>query len=181
MNNKFLRFATKASIVFHDIGAILLCLIFLLIVMEVILRPLGKSFLALGEFTGYAIVWCIFLALPYITAENRHIKVDLITRLLPIKTQKILCIIINILCIAFAVLLFWKGTELVYGAYIYSSQTLLLHMPKYLLMLVLPLSMAFFILELIADTIKILDSLRTGRDIHIETPYEEAKKEAFVE
>jgi len=185
MKNKYMKCINKVSNVFHDIGAILLCLIFLLIVLEVILRPLGKSFLALGELTEYTIVWCVFLAFPQITAENRHIKVDLITRLLPVKTQKILCIITNIFCIIFAVLLFWKGTELVYGAYIYNSQTLLLHMPLYLLKVVLPLSMLFYILILIADIVKIVDSLSVGEKnedtLFVETPYNEAKKEAFVE
>jgi len=181
MNNKFLKFTNKVSKVAHTIGAVLLGFIFLLIVLEVLMRPFGKSFLAVGEVTEYAIVWCIFLALPYVSAENRHIKVDLITRLLPVKTQKILCIITNIFCIVFAVLLFWKGTELVYGAYIYDSRTVMLGLPEYLLKAVLPLSMVFFILELIVDIIKIINSLRIGGDIHIETPYEEAKKEVFVE
>lgn len=181
MNNKFLKFINRISKAFHGIGALLSGFIFLIIVLEVLMRPFGKSFLAVGEVTEYAIVWCIFLALPYITVENRHIKVDLITRLLPIKTQKILCIISNIFCIAFAVLLFWKGSELVYGAYIYDSRTVMLGLPEYLLKAVLPLSMVFFIMELIADIIRIVNSLRTGEDIHIETPYEEAKKEVFVE
>jgi len=187
MNNKFLKFINKISKAFHYIGAVLLGFIFLLIVLEVLLRPLGKSFIAVGEVTEYTIVWCIFLAFPYITIENRHIKVDLITRLLPIKTQKILCIISNIFCIACAVLLLWKGIELVYGAYIYSSRTLLLQMPMYLLKVVLPLSMVFFIVELIADIIKIVDSLKVNKenkdtsDVYLETTYEEAKKEAFAE
>lgn len=187
MNHKFLKFINKVSKAFHSIGAVLLCFIFLIIVLEVLMRPFGKSFLAVGEVTEYAIVWCIFLALPQITAENRHIKVDLITRLLPIKTQKILCITSNIFCIAFAVLLFWKGTELVYGAYIYDSRTVMLGLPEYLLKVVLPLSMVFFILELITDIIKIVDSLRMDKenkgtsDVCTETQYEEAKKEAFVE
>jgi len=187
MNNKFVKFTNKVSKAAHTIGAVLLCFIFLLIVLEVIMRPFGKSFLAVGEVTEYAIVWCIFLALPYVTAENRHIKVDLITRLLPVKTQKILCIISNIFCIVFAVLLFWKGTELVYGAYIYDSRTVMLGLPEYLLKAVLPLSMVFFILELIVDIIKIVDSFRVDKenkdtsDVCVETQYEEAKKEEFVE
>ena len=181
MNNKFLKFINRISKAFHNIGAVLLGFIFLLIVLEVLMRPFGKSFLAVGEVTEYAIVWCIFLALPYVTTENRHIKVDLITRLLPVKTQKILCLISNTLCIVFAVLLFWKGSELVYGAYIYGSRTVMLGLPEYLLKVVLPLSMVFFILELIVDIIKIVNSLRIGEDIHIEVPYEEAKKEEFVE
>jgi len=184
MNNKFLKFISnisKFSKIFHTIGALLLGFIFLLIVLAIILRPLGKSFLSMGEVTEYAIVWCIFLGLPYLTVENRHIKVDLITRLLPVKTQKILDIIANIFCLVFAVLLFWKGTELVYTAYIYESRTLILGLPKYLLKVVLPLSMVFFILELIVNIIKIINSLRIGGDIHIETPCEEAKKERFVE
>jgi TRAP-type C4-dicarboxylate transport system permease small subunit len=187
MNNKFLKFINSISKAFHGIGAVLLGFIFLIIVLEVIMRPFGKSFLAVGEVTEYAIVWCIFLALPYITTKNRHIKVDLITRLFPIKTQKILCIISNIFCIAFAVLLFWKGSELVYGAYIYDSRTVMLGLPEYLLKAVLPLSMVFFILELVADIIKIIDSLKVNKeskdtsDVCLETTYEEAKKEAFVE
>lgn len=186
MNNIFLRFIKATSKILHTIGAIILGFIFLLIVLEVILRPLGESFLAVGEVTEYAIVWSVFLALPYVTAENRHIKVDLITRLLPTKTQKILDLISNIICIIFAVLLFWKGTELVYGAYIFSSRTLLLKMPVYLIKVIFPPSVVFFILELIADMIKIVDSLRVGEDINkvdvcLETPHEEAKKEVFAE
>ena len=187
MNNKFLRFINRISKAFHGIGALLSGFIFLIIVLEVLMRPFGKSFLAVGEVTEYAIVWSIFLALPYITAENRHIKVDLITRLLSIKTQKILCLISNIFCIVFAALLFWKGSELVYGAYIYDSRTVMLGLPEYLLKAVLPLSMVFFIVELIVDIIKIVGSLKVNKenkdvsDVCLETMYEEAKKEAFVE
>ena len=176
MNNKFLKTINKASKVLHTIGAIILGFIFLLIVLEVILRPLGKSFTAVGEVTEYAIVWCVYLALPYITAEEVNIKVDLITRLLSKKTQKILSLINNIICIIFSVLLFYKGIELVYTAYITSASTLLLRIPLYFMKIVFPLSMVFFILELIAGMIKIV-----VEGIHIETPYEEAKKEAFVE
>ena len=177
----------RISKAFHGIGALLSGFIFLIIVLEVLMRPFGKSFLAVGEVTEYAIVWSIFLALPYITAENRHIKVDLITRLLSIKTQKILCLISNIFCIVFAALLFWKGSELVYGAYIYDSRTVMLGLPEYLLKAVLPLSMVFFIVELIVDIIKIVGSLKVNKenkdvsDVCLETMYEEAKKEAFVE
>ncbi|MGI9380316.1 MAG: TRAP transporter small permease [Methyloligellaceae bacterium] len=65
------------------------------------------------EFVVYFVVWAIFIAGSALVEQSRHVRADLIIRLLSPQVQRILQIITLLIGLFFAAVLFWYGIEVV--------------------------------------------------------------------
>lgn len=65
------------------------------------------------EIIVYVVIWGIFLAGSGLVAENRHVRADIVVRLLPLAGQRAAEIFNALLGLAFTALLTWLGWEVV--------------------------------------------------------------------
>lgn len=93
----------------HTIGVVVgLCFgaIAVLIPLDMLLRATGMgSFPWLSEVVEYAIFTGVFLAAPWVLADNGHVKVDLLASALPVKAarslERLLCVVGLVICASF--------------------------------------------------------------------------------
>jgi len=79
----------------------LLGVIFLTMLAQIFARyVLGGSLLWSDELTRSCWVWVAFMSIPYCILNNRHLKVDTVTELLPGKIRNVLLVMIQIYLIA---------------------------------------------------------------------------------
>jgi C4-dicarboxylate transporter, DctQ subunit len=150
----------KASSAAHAIGAIFLAFTFLSVVINVILRLFGTSLGSwVEEMSGYAVVWATYLGMSFTFSEGRHVTVDLLTERLPPKANAVVRIISDLLCIVFSVIIVWYSVYMVQIAFMSQRVTQLSGFPTYILIIVLPIGMALFTLQVIADAIEIVRGL----------------------
>jgi TRAP-type C4-dicarboxylate transport system permease small subunit len=84
-----LRFADRISKLLNRIGAVIAIILILYmlghILVEILLRALGKSTFVLDEYIGYAVAIMTFLGLPYVLEKGGLIRVSLILDHIPKK------------------------------------------------------------------------------------------------
>ncbi len=86
----------------------------LIITVQVILRFFFEAgFSWAEEVVTFIFVWSVFLAVPYVTKNNKHINVGVIRDLLPTTVRKIIMILTDIAIIGVAVVLFIGAFEVV--------------------------------------------------------------------
>lgn len=96
----------------HTIGMVVgLCFgaIAVLIPLDMLLRATGLSSLPwLSEVVEYTIFIGVFLAAPWVLADNGHVKVDLLATALPLRAARLLeralCVIGFVICASFVVI-----------------------------------------------------------------------------
>ena len=150
----------KLSVAAHTMGGIILALMFISIVINIIFRKLGTSIIWVDELSGYAAVWATYLGIGFALREGRHVRVDLLTRKLPLRWQEFLRCLGDIICVVFSVLVSWKGIYLIQVSHSVMRQTLFSHIPIYLFQIVLPVGMIIFGLEAVADAIAAIQGFK---------------------
>lgn len=83
------RFAERLSMLLNRVGALIavVLIIYMLghIMLEILLRSLGKSTFIMDEYIGYAVAIMTFLGLPYVLERGGLIRVSLILDRVPQK------------------------------------------------------------------------------------------------
>lgn len=147
----------------HTLGAIVIGLMFLFIVANVVGRAFGHQLVWAGEFASYAVVWAVYLGVAFVLREGRHVKVELVPERLSPRARAILRILGDDLpSVIFSVLVVWKSAYLTEVAFRTQRVTPLLGVPVWPLLAVLPLGMALFGLEAMADAVAVGCSLKRG-------------------
>lgn len=80
---------------------------------------LGHTPRSANEFSGYCMGASAFLAMGYTLRSNEHIRVNIIIRLLPQQTQRILNFIASLIAIALTGYLTWFSIDLTLDSWIY--------------------------------------------------------------
>ena len=94
LHGKTWRVLDKFSEIFHKMSAVLLLLIIVSVWYQIFGRIIHMSVHGMVEIGGYLLVWINFFAIAYTLRQKRHIRVDLLVRLMP-KKIKILFLVVS--------------------------------------------------------------------------------------
>ena len=119
----------------------------ILIVFEVIMRPLGKSQMWVDETATYMTIVAAFFMFAYTLQEKGHVRVDFINASLSKRSDFILTMFTNVLCMFLCVVLIWTGIDMVKSSYIMGEGSPVLQLPLWVFEICLPLS--FFLMLLV--------------------------------
>jgi C4-dicarboxylate transporter, DctQ subunit len=123
------------------LAAITLCIVLYTIVVRLVAPSLTPSWA--DETTVYLMIWATFIALSGVTAENRHVRADLVTNSLPRRYQAGLELLSFVCGAAFTMLLAWYGLAVARDAYEFGDlSTTTLRFPMWIYYACLPLGAA---------------------------------------
>lgn len=168
MTSRFARCLELLSKPFFRIslisGQVLILGMALLITVDVLGRQfIGKSTLISTEVSGYALVAIVFLGLAYTLHTERHIKIDLVIRLLPPKVKQILNIFVLILSVIFVIWLTYATWVPVRVNYIQQHTSITaLHTPMWIPYLFVPIGTGMLAIGLVVELINKIRILKTG-------------------
>ncbi|MDR1045380.1 MAG: TRAP transporter small permease [Candidatus Adiutrix sp.] len=84
-----------------------------LIFMQVLARYVfGNSISWSEELARYLFIWQAWIAVGFATKHSRHINLDFVVNLCPLKAQKVLFWLSHCIWLAFGLYMTWKGAEL---------------------------------------------------------------------
>lgn len=147
----------------HALGAVGLGLVSAFTVLSVIGRSIGYQPAWVGEFSSYAVVWAVYLGIAFVLREGGHVKVELVPERFPPRARAVMRILGDDLpSVVFSALVVWKSAYLVQVAWHTQRVTPLVEVPVWPLLAVLPLGMALFGLEALADAVAVARSLSKG-------------------
>jgi C4-dicarboxylate transporter DctQ subunit len=91
------------------------------------------------ELQVYVIVWAVFLALGAVTIADRHVKADLFVSFFSPRLRRALELFVDLLGLAFALLLLWYGSVAAYQSWSYGDlSTTSLRFPLWIYVAALP-------------------------------------------
>lgn len=123
------------------LAAITLCVVLYTIVVRLVAPGLTPSWA--DETTVYLMIWATFIALSGVTAENRHVRADLVTNGLPKRYQAALEFLSFLFGAGFAALLAWYGFAVARDAYEFGDlSTTTLRFPMWIYYACLPVGAA---------------------------------------
>lgn len=102
-----------------------------------------------GEVVVFLVIWAVFLSASDLAGRGAHIRVDLVTRLLPRPARRGFGVLAALLGIAVGVTLVWSGVLVVQGAIAWDERTTSsLQIPLWIYYLSLPVGAALLSLRL---------------------------------
>jgi len=113
-------------------------------------------------FVRLLVLWLAFIGASLLTRENKHIKIDLFSAILPLKFHSVRDLILSVACILISAIMVkvcigYVKMEMEYGG------TILSHLPNWIGQLILPLGFALILFRFL---IKVFDqSLNIYREI----------------
>lgn len=127
------------------IGALAFFAIGLMLSYEVIARYLFNAPTKwAAELSGLAMIWGTFLAAAALLHSGQHIRITLLTDLMPVQTQHRLYGVVLLLVAAFCGFVVWYGTPIAYDSYIRGRTTgSMLDIPTFWSELAVPVGFAF--------------------------------------
>lgn len=137
----------------NTFGAFVLALMFTFITIQVIARMFGSSLTFVDELSGYSAVWATFLGIGYALREGRHVRVDLVTRMVSPRTEALMFFIGDLVCLFLSIIITWKGFGLVANSHMAERVTAMLQWPVYILQLVMPIGFMIFGFEALMHAI----------------------------
>ena len=102
------KFAEKFNNILDLIARVLIVCISLLGISNIIARFWGSSIPGTIEWTEFLVAMAIALAIGYCGEKDGHIYLELFTEKLNIKAQRILKLVIDIICMVFLFVAFWR-------------------------------------------------------------------------
>lgn len=94
-----------------------------LIFLQVVLRFLFHSGFAWGEeISRFLFVWSVFLSVPYITKNNKHVSVAALRDIMPDKAKKIIAILVDASVVFFAIVLLKSSITNVQYTFLYNDR-----------------------------------------------------------
>lgn len=129
---------------------ILMFVMVVLIFMQVFTRyVLSNSFGWTEEASRYLFIWLIFMSIGISFVDKKHISIDLILDLLPIKFQKVVLQLSYIILMGLSVFLVIQGMDLVNALQEFSQKSSTLQIPMWMVYLALPVGFLFSVVRLI--------------------------------
>lgn len=100
------------------------------------------------QFAEHSMFWFPFLAAPWLLRNHKHVTVDLVLNLLPVKVKKVLYVLHGFLGIALCAVMTYFCTSVTYNNYTRGIMEIqVIDLPKYLLFIVLPVAFAVLTLQ----------------------------------
>ncbi len=153
LEGKIWRVLDKFSEIFHKISAFLLLFIIVSIWYQIFGRIIHISVHGIVEIGGYLLVWINFFAIAYTLRKGRHIRVDLLLRLMPEKIQTIFLVVGNSVCVLFSIIMVWQGIKLIAMFYEIKEVSLILQIPIYIVYMALPIGLFLFGMEAVREIV----------------------------
>ncbi len=138
----------------------------LLITIDVLGRAtIGKTTLVATEISGYALVAIVFLGLAYTLRMERHVRIELVTRKLPLRRQQQLEIAVLILSMVFIGWFTWATWGPVKVNYIQNHVSITyLHAPMWIPYLFVPVGAGLLALGFLIEIIAKITNLGRSAD-----------------
>jgi TRAP-type C4-dicarboxylate transport system permease small subunit len=135
-------------------------LLLLIFIVLIITYTIGARYMALPvpvwvvQFTEYALLWITFLGAAWLLRKDMHVKIDLLTGLLNPRGQRIMRIVHSAMGIIVSAVIAWYSSGLVWNFF----QRGVIHiravdMPKFAVLLVIPLGFVLLLLEFVRQFI----------------------------
>ena len=115
------------------------------------------------EVARYSIVWIVFVGGSVCARKGMHLSVDAVTVRFSEKTQRIMRVLVNVLCFVFSVFLVVYGFELVTLAHETEQLTPGLEMPIFYVYLAIPTGGALMAVRFAQDIYRALRHLQAER------------------
>ena len=117
------------------------------------------------QFNEYALLWLTFLGTAWLLARDKHVSIDLVTRLLPVYGRVILSLLHNaagaVLCAVFT----WYGALVTWDQFQRGvTDVQAIDFPKYLVLMVIPFGFFLLTAQFLRRFISILGTVRNGND-----------------
>jgi len=98
---------------FAILAGVVIAAILVLIVLDVVVREVGSGSLAftLGV-VEYGLLYFTMLAAPYLVREKAHVFIESIVSQFPVRVQRVLEVVVYLLCILATMLFAWISFEL---------------------------------------------------------------------
>lgn len=156
--NLFRRIVEAASVVGGQFSKVGLFLMMMLITYDVIARYVFmKPTLFIDEISGYLLVMVAFMAVPMVTKEDRHIRMDVLSSRLPASYQVWLELILSIISILAIGVVLWRSIILTHNLYVrgvlFGS---VLYTPLYIPQSFIPIGLTLLILQYIVEVVKLV-------------------------
>jgi len=177
LNGKIWKMFDKLSEFSLRFSAILLLGIILAIWYQVFARISHISTKGIVELGGYLLIWVAFFGIAYGLRKGRHIRVDIIYERMSEKVQTLFLIIGNLICVVFSLIVTWEGIKLIRMFYEIGEESLILHLPIYIVYIALPIGMILFAVESIREIISAIKERKVVIPMSLEEEVEEEIEE----
>jgi C4-dicarboxylate transporter DctQ subunit len=143
--------------------ALLLAAMTLLTFTQVVLRYVFQSglFWAL-EATTYLFGWLVMFGMSYGVKVGSHIGVDILVKTLSPAAQRAVGVLAGLLCMLYAGIIFYGAYEYVDKMYMLGIEAEDIALPRWLLLIILPIGFALLFLRLAQATWRILAGRQSG-------------------
>jgi len=177
LNGKIWKMFDKLSEFSLRFSAILLLGIILAIWYQIFARISHISTKGIVELGGYLLIWVAFFGIAYGLRKGRHIRVDIIYERMPEKVQTLFSIIGNLICVVFSLIVTWEGIKLIRMFYEIGEESLILHLPIYIVYIALPVGMILFAVEAIREIVLAIKERKVVIPMSLEEEVEEEIEE----
>jgi len=123
------------------------------IFLQVVLRQFGNSISWSEELARFSFIWLVYIGISYGVKKQRHVKIDIVLQFVKDKQKIILSIIANVLFLAFAILIVFKGYSIAERLLSFGQQSPALHVPMGLVYMATPVGMGLTAIRLIQNLI----------------------------
>ena len=106
----------------------------------------------IGEISGFVFIWFIYLSISYVTGQNTHIRVQILDFLLPARWIQRVDLCMNLLWLAFNMLMTWYGLKLVLSVIEYPFKSTILDVSMAIPYSIIPLAFGLMTIRLGINT-----------------------------
>ncbi len=151
-----------SSLFGHAERWVIILLLSLLVVfsfLQIILRNFFSSGLLWGDdFLRHGVLWISLLGAARATAENKHIRIDILPRLMPARGKFVTELVCSFFSCVLSLILLWASWNFVQGERL-AGDVAFASIPYWILVLIFPFS---FALMAVRFGINLIDRLRSG-------------------
>ncbi len=138
--NVFRRPLTSLVTAMGHFGSWLFVAVAVMIAIEVVARPLGKSQIWIEETAMFTTIVAAFFLFAYTYLQKGHVRVDFISAHLSPRSDFILGVFNNIYALVFCGILVWTGIDMVRSSHMMEESSSVLLLPLWIFQACLPLS-----------------------------------------
>ncbi|MCL6478589.1 MAG: TRAP transporter small permease [Peptococcaceae bacterium] len=155
--------AEKAAFVFFlTAGVLLFFMTFLVTVSSLTRYGFNSPIAASIDITGFILYFVTFLSAPWILKQDRHVSVDILKEYLPLKKQRFLAVVNNLIMVLASTVIFGYGAYLTHDQFSRAEKLFgTLEIPKCILTAVIPLSGLLLVAISLIRLVQSVCSLRT--------------------
>jgi TRAP-type C4-dicarboxylate transport system permease small subunit len=156
------KYINKLCLTGAYLSGLLLIALVLLILTEIFIRYFfDLSTMIADEYSGYLYLASIFLGLAYAFEQNAHIRINIITSKLTLKTNNIIDVIAGVITILVLLFVVYRTILFAWDAYeLEMLSEAVSETPLYLTQIVMPIGTVLFVLSVLVFVLKKLHDIK---------------------